>query len=88
MQYLCGEYQRFCLCVGACLFCDKCKEYNMHYNLQSTNVIYFLKDEEKNVCRPDSADTVFPRIVSALEYFPPLNSFRSQNLLKINSFLL
>ena len=30
--------------------------------------------------------TVFPRIVSALEYFPPLNSFRGQNLLKINSF--
>ena len=32
-------------------------------------------------------NTVFPRIVSALEQFPPLNSFRGQNLLKINSFL-
>ena len=31
--------------------------------------------------------TVFPRIVSALEYFPPLNSFRGKNLLKINCFL-
>jgi hypothetical protein len=32
-------------------------------------------------------DTVFPRIVSSLEYFPPLNSFRNKNLLIINSFL-
>ena len=31
--------------------------------------------------------TVFPHIVSPLEYFPPLNSFRSQKLLIINSFL-
>ena len=31
--------------------------------------------------------TVFPHIVSSLEYFPPLNSFRSQKLLIINSFL-
>ena len=31
--------------------------------------------------------TVFPRIVSSLEYFPPLNSLRSQNLLLFNSFL-
>ena len=30
--------------------------------------------------------TVFPQIVSALEYFPPLNSFHSQNLLNISSF--
>ena len=32
--------------------------------------------------------TVFQRIVSALQYFPPLNSFRGQNLLIINSFRL
>ena len=32
-------------------------------------------------------NTVFPHIVSSLEYFPPLNNFRSQNLLIINSFL-
>ena len=30
--------------------------------------------------------TVFPRIVSTLEYFTPLNSFRSQDLLLLNSF--
>ena len=36
----------------------------------------------------EKIDTVFPRIVSSLEYFPPLNSFRGQNLLKINSFCL
>ena len=30
--------------------------------------------------------TVFPHIVSSLELFPPLNSFRGQNLLMINSF--
>ena len=32
--------------------------------------------------------TVFPHIVSSLEYFPPLNNFRSKNLRIINSFLL
>ena len=37
------------------------------------------------ICSPVGF-TVFPRIVSALEYFPPLNTFRGQNLLKINSF--
>ena len=34
-----------------------------------------------------NSNTVFPRIGSALEYFPPLNTFRSQTLLIINSFL-
>jgi hypothetical protein len=34
----------------------------------------------------DNMHTVFPQIVSALEYFPSLNTFRGQNLLKINSF--
>ena len=29
--------------------------------------------------------TVFPRIVSSLEYFPPLNIFRSKNFLMINT---
>merc|ERR1712037_44275 len=51
-----------------------------------------LKDSDQSEAevehlKSEIADTVFPRIVSALEYFPPLNTFRGQNLLKFNSFL-